>query len=56
MNNNNTDSRKIMNEIQRLKSEVRNYSWLFGYDLSREIITSLEEKENEYVEQVMWLT
>lgn len=56
MNNDNLNSRNIMNEIRRLKSEVKKYSWLFGDNLSEEIINSLEEKENEYVEQVMWLS
>lgn len=50
------NSNNILSEIRRLKDEVDKFSWLFGDELSEEIINSLEEKENEYIEQVMWLS
>lgn len=55
-NNHLNNGNHVLNEIKRLKVEVEKYSWLFGDELSREIIESLEEKENDIVEHVMWLT
>lgn len=53
---NTISTNNVLSEIRRLKLEAEKFDWLLGDDLSEEIINSLEEKENEVLEQIMWLS
>ena len=46
----------ILWEIRRLKVETQKFSWLLGEALAQRIVEVLEEKENDVIENLMWLT
>jgi hypothetical protein len=45
---------EVWREIQHIKIETERFSWLLGEELTRQIIETLEEKENDIVENLMW--
>jgi hypothetical protein len=45
----------ILWEILRLKKEAEKFSWLLGEELAQRIVEVLQEKENDVIENLMWL-
>jgi hypothetical protein len=45
----------ILWEIRRLKKEAEKFSCLLGEELAQMIVEVLQEKENDVIENLMWL-
>ncbi|GBD40005.1 hypothetical protein HRbin37_02291 [bacterium HR37] len=47
---------ETLNEIQYLKKQIQDFSWLIGEELTEKLIEPLDEKENDIIENAMWWT
>ncbi|GIW47985.1 MAG: hypothetical protein KatS3mg078_1862 [Deltaproteobacteria bacterium] len=47
---------ETLNEIQYLKKQIQDFSWLIGEELTEKLIETLDEKENDVIENAMWWT
>ncbi len=55
MNTNNMyNMNEILWEIRHLKTEAEKHSWLLGDELTHKIVETMQEKETDLLENLMW--
>jgi hypothetical protein len=45
---------ETLNEIQYLKKQIQDFSWLIGEELTEKLIETLDEKENNFSFMTSW--